>query len=87
MKALSGSMRQRAERVIAAGSDLALHCNGSLAEMQAAAAGAPQLLGRARERFEAALDLLKERKPFDPAAAEGQLARMLALAAGSPESV
>jgi beta-N-acetylhexosaminidase len=87
MQALSGSMRQRAERVIAAGSDLALHCNGNLAEMQAAAAGTPRLQGRALERFEAALRLLKERKPFELAGAEGQLARMLALAAGSPESV
>ena len=55
MKALSGDMRARAERVIAAGSDLALHCNGDLTEMQAAAAGVPALAGRAQERFAAAL--------------------------------
>ncbi len=87
MKALSGPMRQRAEQVVAAGSDLVLHCNGNLAEMQAAASGSPPLQGRALERFAAAIGLLKSRKPFDKAAAEAYLARMLALAAGSAESV
>ncbi len=33
MKALTGPMRARAEAVIAAGSDLALHCSGDLSEM------------------------------------------------------
>jgi beta-N-acetylhexosaminidase len=56
-------------------------------QMQAAASGAAPLQGRALERFEAALHLLKARKPFDKAAAEAQLARVLALAAGSAESV
>ncbi len=87
MRALSGSMRERAERVIAAGSDIVLHCNGDLAEMQAAAAGTPQLQGRALQRFESALAVLNARKPFDAAEAESHLARMLALAAGGAESV
>jgi len=54
MKALRGPMRARAEAVIAAGSDLALHCNGDLAEMRAAAAGVPALEGQAAKRFAAA---------------------------------
>ncbi len=87
MKALSGPMRQRAEQVVAAGSDLVLHCNGNFAEMQAAASGSPPLQGRALQRFEAAIGLLQSRKPFDKAVAEAHLARMLALAAGSAESV
>ncbi|HEY7669877.1 MAG TPA: beta-N-acetylhexosaminidase [Hyphomicrobium sp.] len=87
MKALSGSMRQRAERVIAAGSDLALHCNGDLAEMQQAAAGTPPLKGRALSRFKAALRVLNVHQPFAAAEAEAHLARVLALAAGSAESV
>ncbi len=40
MKALGGPMRDRASAVIAAGSDIALHCNGDLAEMEAVAAAA-----------------------------------------------
>ncbi len=85
MKALSGALRERAERVIAAGSDIVLHCNGDLTEMQAAAAGTPPLQGLALQRFEKALCVLNGRKPFDAAAAEGQLAAMLALAAGGAE--
>jgi beta-N-acetylhexosaminidase len=87
MKALSGSLRARAERVIAAGSDIVLHCNGDLAEMQAAAAGTPTLQGRAAKRFEKALAVLNGRKPFDAAVAEEHLAGLLALAAGGAESV
>jgi beta-N-acetylhexosaminidase len=53
MKALRGPMRARAEAVIAAGSDLALHCNGDMEEMKAAASGVSELEGRAAERFAA----------------------------------
>jgi beta-N-acetylhexosaminidase len=87
MKALTGPMRSRAEAVIAAGSDLALHCNGDLKEMVAAADGAGVLEGKARERFDAAVNITKGTKPFDSAAAEAQLAKVLAFAAGSAESV
>ena len=57
MKALRGPMRARAEAVIAAGSDLALHCNGDLAEMRAAAAGVPQLAGARRGAIRGGLRL------------------------------
>jgi beta-N-acetylhexosaminidase len=87
MKALSGGMRERAERVIASGSDVVLHCSGDLSEMRAAAAGAPALAGRARERFAAALRVTKAWQPFDVAAAEAHLAGVLATAAGGAESV
>ncbi|CAN1724905.1 Beta-hexosaminidase [Hyphomicrobium sp. 1Nfss2.1] len=87
MKALSGPMRQRAEAVIAAGSDLALHCNGDMAEMVDAAAGSGRLEGRAKERFDTALNITKATQPFDSAAAEAQLAKVLAFAAGAAESV
>ncbi len=86
MKALEGSIRERAERVVAAGSDLVLHCNGDLAEMQLAAAGTPPLAGRAQERFTAALGVLNGHEPFDVAQAERHLARAL-LAADGAESV
>jgi beta-N-acetylhexosaminidase len=88
MQALSGDLRERAERVIAAGSDLVLHCNGDLAEMRGVAAGAPALAERALARFQAALNVLNAAAaPFDAAAAERHLARILAIAAGSAESV
>jgi beta-N-acetylhexosaminidase len=87
MKALSGPMRARAEAVISAGSDLALHCSGDLPEMLQAASGAGQLQGRAQQRFETAVNITKATQPFDSAAAEAQLAKVLAIAAGGAESV
>ncbi|MBN2205205.1 MAG: beta-N-acetylhexosaminidase [Thermoleophilia bacterium] len=87
MHALSGGMRARAERVMAAGSDLALHCNGDLGEMQQAAAGVPLLAGRARERLETALAVLNRRKPYDRGAAEVHLAALVGRAADRAESV
>lgn len=87
MKALSGPMRQRAEAVVAAGSDLALHCNGDLNEMADAAAGAGNLDGRPKARFEAAVNVTQAMQPFDLAAAEAQLAQVLAIAAAGAESV
>jgi len=87
MKALSGDMRARARRVIAAGSDVALHCNGDLSEMQAAAAGVPALSGRAQQRFATALAITTRSQPFDSAAAEQHLGRVLNSAADGAESV
>jgi beta-N-acetylhexosaminidase len=80
MKALSGSMRGRARSVIAAGSDLVLHCTGNMAEMQEAAAGSPELAGAALRRFEAATRLIGAARPFDSGASEAALARVLAAA-------
>lgn len=76
MKALAGPMRSRAEAVIRAGSDLVLHCNGDLAEMRAAAEGAPQLLGRAAQRFADAVALTARRDAFDVAEAALMLDEM-----------
>ena len=65
--------------VLAAGSDVALHCNGNLAEMQEIAAVAPVLAGRALERFEVALAVARApRQPFDRVAAETVTERLLA---------
>jgi beta-N-acetylhexosaminidase len=80
-------MRERARRVIAAGSDLALHCNGDLSEMQAAAGGVPSLAGRAQERFDKAFSITKSAQPFDSAAATAQLERVLKSGADGAESV
>lgn len=65
MQALQGPIRARAEAVIAAGSDVALHCNGDMAEMQAAAAGVPRLEGPALARFQRACRVRQNPKPYD----------------------
>lgn len=80
MRALSGSFAERTTAVLAAGSDVALHCNGVMAEMEEVAAAAPALAGAALRRFRAALQVLERRDGYDSAKAEAQLA--LALGAG-----
>jgi beta-N-acetylhexosaminidase len=87
MKALSGSFEDRTRAVLRAGSDVALHCNGSLSEMSAVAAEAPELAGAPLSRFNRALDVLKARKPFDSLRAEALIAAALAIDAPSAESV
>jgi len=69
MKALAGSLQERAGDACAAGCDVVLHCNGDLAEMKAVAVGAGPLRGRAARRAEAALARRpKAVEPFDAAA-------------------
>lgn len=90
MRALSGSLGERAEAVIRAGSDVALHCNGNLDEMRAVAAAVPVLAGRALERYLAAVEVTLRRQPVtdrDRGAGEADLAALLAERAGRAESV
>jgi len=68
MKALTGGFRERAERAIAAGCDVVLHCNGDLAEAGPVAEGAPELAGKALARAEAALACVRDISAFDVAA-------------------
>jgi beta-N-acetylhexosaminidase len=69
MKALGGSMGNRAAEVIAAGCDVALHCSGDLAEMRDVAGAVPSLTGIRAERFAKAWARLREPEPFDAGAA------------------
>jgi beta-N-acetylhexosaminidase len=78
MQALSGSIGERTAAAIAAGCDLALHCNGDLAEMQAVAANAPTLTGRTAERAAAALAARRAPEPLDEAEARARFARLTA---------
>jgi len=55
MNALTGSFDARAAATIAAGVDIALHCNGKLEEMEPVVAGAGQLTDAAIARAHAAL--------------------------------
>jgi beta-N-acetylhexosaminidase len=52
MQALGGSLGERAARALAAGCDIALHCNGRMAEMLEVAANAGPMTAAARHRFE-----------------------------------
>ncbi|MCC2105955.1 MAG: glycoside hydrolase family 3 protein, partial [Hyphomicrobiales bacterium] len=82
MKALAGTFRDRARALFAAGVDIALHCNGDLAEAGEVAAEAPELSGKARERAEKALARIAgERLAFDPVDSREKLAAALASAA------
>jgi len=78
MRALSGSIGERTAAALAAGCDLALHCNGDLAEMIAVAENAPILTGRAAERAARALAARRPPAAFDEAAARAEFARLTA---------
>ena len=77
MKALGGSVAERAAAVIAAGSDVVLACNGGLEETEAVAAVAPALAGRALARFERARAVFGQQQPFEVAEAEACIAEVL----------
>jgi beta-N-acetylhexosaminidase len=77
MRALSGSMRSRAEAVIKAGSDIALHCNGNLGEAESVAAGVPALAERPLARYLRCIAALDRIEPFDAGEATAALSEML----------
>ena len=78
MGALTGSVGQRASAALAAGCDLALHCNGIRDEMEEVAAAAPKLAGRARERFDRMLAARSAPDTFDEAEGLRELDALLA---------
>jgi beta-N-acetylhexosaminidase len=53
MQALGGGLGERAARALAAGCDIALHCNGRMAEMVEVAVDTDCLTEAAERRFEA----------------------------------
>ena len=86
MGALSGTLGERARAAFAAGCDVALHCNGNLREMEAVAAAAPELAGRAAARASAALGARQPPAPLDAAAARAEFARMMGASPGTTAS-
>lgn len=81
MKALAGSFAQKTRAAFAAGVDIALHCNGDIAEARQVADAAPLLRGAALRRSNAALGRIRHlQEPLDAAEAHARLDRSLASA-------
>ncbi len=55
MKALGGDLKSRIGKIVAAGCDLVLHCNGKLNEMKVIASAVPEVSGKRAERLETAM--------------------------------
>lgn len=81
MQALGGSLGERAARSLAAGCDIALHCNGKMDEMREVVANSGPMTAPAGRRFEAGRKALaRARAPLGKAAladAEKQVASLL----------
>ena len=79
MQALSGTLAERAAGALKAGCDIALHCNGDLAEMTQIAGVVGALKGQAKRRADAASGrLVREVEPLDEREARARFAAMLA---------
>lgn len=83
MKALSGTLPERAAAALSAGCDIALHCNGNLEEMEAVAAVCPHLEANALSRFERAVAVTAAAPTlFDEAGALAECAAALSAVRG-----
>ena len=82
MKALRGSMAGRAAGALAAGCDVALHCNGDMAEMEAVAAGSAPLTDAALARLDRGREMADSPDSPDFAALAAKLAALMPETAG-----
>jgi beta-N-acetylhexosaminidase len=81
MQALRGGLHDRAAAAFAAGVDIALHCNGDLAEAAAVAAAVPILAGVSLARASRAREWRGQELRFDPVEAWAEIEAALAIAA------
>ncbi len=73
MRALKGAFAERAERALAAGCDVILHCNGDAEEMSEIASAVPRLDGASARRADAALARRGHGAGADAAALEAEM--------------
>jgi beta-N-acetylhexosaminidase len=78
MKALQGPLDGLAARIIAAGCDIALHCNGKMDEMRLVSQGCGPLSPAARFRYERGRLRVNKEPVFDPADLTQELAELMA---------
>ncbi|TAJ32066.1 MAG: beta-N-acetylhexosaminidase [Reyranella sp.] len=83
MQALGGALGDRADRAIAAGCDIALHCNGNMDEMVEIAGRTSSMSEAAGRRFEAGRAFLTRHR--DPAGKKGLVEAAKRLTALLPE--
>ena len=77
MQALAGDLASRTAASLAAGVDLALHCKGDFAEMQAVANAAGAMNAATRQRASAALAARRPPEPVDIAELRAELSAMM----------
>lgn len=80
MGALEGPLKARTKAALFAGCDIALHCNGVMAEMREVAEELKPIEGAVQRRVQHAMGLLAKPSHFDPALAEARLAELLGAA-------
>ena len=81
MKALSGSLKNRAKKALYAGCDLVLHCNGDFHEMKSLIEGCSKLTEDSRNKLNKAEEMRKKNinnLNFDVSNAEFKLKNLLA---------
>ena len=81
MQALSGGVGARTEAAISAGCDIALHCNGDMAEAREVVSAAGPMSAEAQDRWAKARARVTKQVRFDAQAAKAELDELLAAVA------